>query len=83
MLENAKTLLRELNLPWKYSVIENLYVLCSTEIDNLATNHTITINVLHDQLIDHIDQVLYLSNQRSTKDQIRILAFCLEGRNGI
>ena len=83
VLENAKTSLRELNLPCAYTDIENLNVLCSTEIDNSTTNHSITINVLHDQTSDHVDQVLKLSNQRLKEYQIGILAFSLEGRNSI
>ena len=85
VLENTKTSLRELNLAWKweYSVMENVNVLFSTEIHNSTTNHTITINVLHDQTIDHVDQCLDLSHHSLSIDQIRILAFCLEGRNSI
>ena len=77
VLENAKTSLRELNFCWGGNV------LCVTEIDNSTTNHTININVLHDQIIDHMDQFLDLSHQRLTEEQVSILVFSLEGRNCI
>ena len=83
VLVTAKTSLRELNLSWEDSDIENINVLCSTEVENSTTNHNITINILDNKTSDHTDQFLDLSNQLWKHYQITSLAFILEGRNRI
>ena len=83
VLVTAKTSLRELNLSWEDSDIENLNILCSTEVENSTTSHSITINILHNKTNDHTDQFLDLSHQLLESYQTISLAFILEGRNHI
>ena len=80
VLVNAKTSLKELNVPWKSTTIEKLKdmksILC------IAAHH-ININILHDQINSCNNHSLDLSHQYLTDYQVKFLAFGLEGKSNI